>query len=220
MSMYFDYKIKCGCCGTELIERRLVSSICLGGNDLDSRLAHRYRNTMNFWVHVCPYCGYVSNQLEKSIHGFEDIVKSKEYLDCDGIITNKELVKNFIRRAIICSKLGDLKSEAFAYLHASWVCDDANEIETARILRIKSENILYKLIYLDKQDNLDELLLIDIDLLRRTDQYEEVIHRSSDFVEKIEDQRIKKALLFEVKKAKEKNNKRYKFAPGGGFVQI
>ena len=155
------------------IERCLTNS--WGRPDLDLRPAPMYRDTMNVWLMECPHCGYVAKGLNNELKTTSDILKSEEYLTCEGNDFKSDLSKRFYRRYLISKAEKEYNSEFYSLLHCAWACDDADDG-----LAVEMRKLAVNLV--DKVDDENEnLKLIKADLLRRSLQFERLIEEYSDF---------------------------------------
>lgn len=216
MPTYHTREAICGCCGDKIKIAILSNPNCLGHSDLDSRPAPMKRWTMKFWVQSCPHCGYANLNVEKTFDGIKDIVNSENYKNYNNISAKSPLARAFIRCAMSCSACGDLEGGMCAYLHAAWACDDYKDNDAALKLREICELRLYELM---KTYIKPEYYLIDADLLRRSGQFDKVIERYSSVHVYDDNNMMKKALAFEVEKAKEKDMGGYQFTDNG-FTSI
>ena len=153
----------------------MTSTNSWGRPDLDLRPAPMYRDTMNVWLMECPHCGYVAKGLNNELKTTSDILKSEEYLTCEGNDFKSDLSKRFYRRYLISKAEKEYNSEFYSLLHCAWACDDADDG-----LAVEMRKLAVNLV--DKVDDENEnLKLIKADLLRRSLQFERLIEEYSDF---------------------------------------
>lgn len=194
MSTCIDIELKCGVCRKISKHEVLTSTNEFGSRDLDLRPAEMRRSTMYTWVQVCQHCGYASYDLTKKIKINKEWFKSEEYLSCDNLAFKSYLAKAFYRHYLICVKTNNPQDGHFAALHAAWACDDAGDVENARVCRMKSLEELEKVMAIHGES--DEGLLVKADLLRRTEQFDLLIKEFSPIIaKKINEMGVKKRKL-------------------------
>lgn len=86
---------KCSVCGKTAMYPVLLSTNCWGYPDLDFRPAEMQRSTMNTWLDECPHCGYVAVNIENELDISPEILKSDEYLTCEGSDFKTDFPKGF-----------------------------------------------------------------------------------------------------------------------------
>lgn len=175
MTIITKIEIKCSVCGKTSQRAVMTSTNSWGRPDLDLRPAPMYRDTMNVWLMECPHCGYVAKGLNNELKTTSDILKSEEYLTCEGNDFKSDLSKRFYRRYLISKAEKEYNSEFYSLLHCAWACDDADDG-----LAVEMRKLAVNLV--DKVDDENEnLKLIKADLLRRSLQFERLIEEYSDF---------------------------------------
>ena len=175
MTIITKIKMKCSVCGKTSQRAVMTSTNSWGRPDLDLRPAPMHRDTMNVWLMECPHCGYVAEGLNNELKTTSDILKSEEYLTCEGNDFKSDLSKRFYRRYLISKAEKEYNSEFYSLLHCAWACDDADDG-----LAVEMRKLAVNLV-----DNVDDenenLKLIKADLLRRSLQFERLIEEYSDF---------------------------------------
>jgi len=82
MSTVINYTVKCAVCEKESKQARIMSYSTFGYPDLDFRPASMLRETMEYWLHECPYCGYINTNLDNpcdlSLEAISDIYEEVE----------------------------------------------------------------------------------------------------------------------------------------------
>ena len=198
---------KCFVCGHKSEQRVLTSTNAFGSPDLDLRPPEMKRSTMPMWIQECPYCGYISESLDDDTDIKSTFLKTDEYLSCSNIAFKSELAKKFYKYYMI--NLFDKNEEDafYAVLHAAWACDDVTDYENAIYCRKLAINEIDKII----KNNYNETLKVQkADLLRRACLFETVIDEYKNLA--FEDETLKKIILFQIDKSKEKDNNCYTVA--------
>ena len=75
MSTMWSYSVQCVICGKESKQTQITSYSNFKGPDLDFRPPPRYRETMDFWIQECPFCGYINTRLDASADFTEETIK-------------------------------------------------------------------------------------------------------------------------------------------------
>ena len=137
------------------------------------------------------------HNIEIEIELPKDFLKSDEYLTCEGNEFKSDLSKRFYRNYLISKANGDHESEFQSLLYCAWTCDDAEDDFAVKVRKLA----------LKSMDNTDaesadekrNLLLMRIDLLRRSLQFERVIEEFKDF--KDDDEVFYSIIRFQLKLA-------------------
>jgi len=190
MSRFYGLRVRCGVCREKVITTRIMSTVRIGNPDLDFRPPIRYRNTIFAWIQRCPRCGYCAPAIaigEKEV--LKPILMSDEYRQQLNSPDFPELANSFLCYSIIAEKGGDLIEAGYHSLYAAWVCDDlhiySSEEEkvyngSARRCRLRALELFQR----QKERNF-RTEIIEIDLLRRTGDFENAIIRCKEVYEKI-----------------------------------
>ena len=123
MSTFFEETKCCVICNKLSEQTQIGSTNSFGSCDLDLRPPEMQRSTMCHWIEVCPYCGYVANNISMELdesdakkqkrfgklfthkannnNDFLDWLSSEEYKDCNGIQFKSLLAKNFYQHHLI-----------------------------------------------------------------------------------------------------------------------
>lgn len=172
MTTYRTEHVKCGICGA-LNEVLIVNSTNrFGYSDLDTRPPEMERSTMFMWIQFCGNCSYSSKDITVEIKSAIETIISKDYKIILKDSQLSPLVKKFLCYAMILEKDGDQRMAMFKTLHAAWVCDDNRNSFKALECRNKALSLMDKFRSGEEDTNID---LIKIDLLRRTEKFEEAI---------------------------------------------
>lgn len=135
---------------------------------------------MSAWLEECPCCGYVASNIENRPEVPDDFLKSDDYLSCEGNDFKSNLAKRFYKHHMISKTEKDYESEFFSLLHCAWICDDNDDELAVKMRKMALEAIDKIASQSDEEKTL--LILIKSDLLRRTGQFEEVIHGFKDLI--------------------------------------
>ena len=198
----------CFVCENESRQTVLASTNQFGAPDLDLRPPEMARSTMCWWVHECPHCGYVSEDLSDETTVTKEWLESEEYLSLDNIKFEDELAIIFYKRYLINNKERHYKSAFNALLRSAWACDDANDVENAVYCRKKAIETLKKFKASGKQK--DTFVLIKADLLRRSGQFDLLIEELKD--KTFSDEFLNKVAGFQIEKARQKDTACYTLA--------
>lgn len=182
MTTLFPRSVTCGHCGTKNEVVGIGSTNAFGSMDLDMRPPPMDRDTLIHRIHRCEGCGYCAPDLEKWV-GRDGSLESREY---QAILADEgypDLARAFVGYAFLSESSGDLGAAAWAHRNAAWVCDDqADEyLDSARKCRNAVLRLL-KGLHLNGQfftnDHVTDSIL-ELDLLRRSGQHDEVQTRAS-----------------------------------------
>lgn len=220
----------CSVCGAVSKFMALRSTNSFGSPDLDLRPAPMKRDTMSYWYQECPKCGYISDNVSDPCKIEPEFLKSEEYLGCEGISFQSELAKKFYKEYLIKLKSHSDEKAFYAILHAAWACDDKKDFENSSLCRNKAIPLLTKLItdkrqviesiqkrvkfFISKkkieeqQADLDTLLVMKSDILRRSGNFEQLIseYRNVKFEQPLLDQ----ILAFEIRKSEQQDTACYR----------
>lgn len=175
---------KCAVCGKESEQVCIISTNEYGARDLDGRPSEMLRSTMPHWIHECPHCGYVSENLENLPPKFEyvtpGLLESEDYKTCDGMNFKSELAARFYRRAMIVGDIAQYEEAIENLLRAAWSCDDVGETKDAVICRSRAIAYIDWLLPDRSKNGVDfDLYFLRMDLLRRIGAFDVVFTESS-----------------------------------------
>lgn len=205
MTQIRNLEKKCSVCGETSMYPVLMSTNCWGYPDLDFRPAEMQRSTMNTWLDECPHCGYVARNIEHELNISPEILKTDEYLTCEGKDFKNNLSKRFYRSYLISKARNDYVSAFYMLLYCAWKCDDSQDelaVEIRKLAVAMLENI-----DAEDDDEKNRLQLIRADLLRRSLQFERLIEEYDDF--KIEDEIMYSVIRFQLERAAKKDSACY-----------
>ena len=210
MTTYANDECKCAVCGTTKEYYGWCSATTFSGPDLDLRPAEMMRGTMREWVQSCPECGYVSSDVSNPTSVTREWLKSEKYRRCDGISFNSGLARKFYKYYLINLEDQKRKSAFFAVLHAAWACDDAEDEENAKRCREIAIPLATSLIEeeIEDEEERDNIKLIKADLMRRADQFDELITTYSSV--HFDDELLTQIIEFQIEKAKERDTACYR----------
>ena len=205
MTTVRDIDKKCAVCTKTSPQPVLMSTNTWGYPDLDLRPSEMQRSTMFTWLQECPHCGYVASDIENELEVSPDILKSDEYLTCEGNEFKSELSKRFYRHYLISKAEEDYGSEFLSLLHCAWTCDDADDDLAVQIRKLALKSI--DKIDAESDEEKSNLKLIKADLLRRSLQFDEVIREFKDIA--FEDELKNGTIAFQLELAAKKDSACY-----------
>ncbi|MCM1506409.1 MAG: DUF2225 domain-containing protein [Ruminococcus flavefaciens] len=199
-------KVVCSVCGTESSHTVITKVQANGAQDMDLRPPEPHRSSMEYWVMECPECSYCNGTLETPLDSDRSYLESKEYKTLGGLETENPLVSKFVRKALVNIKNRNYAEAVYSYLYGAWVCDDAEDNETAKECRNEALSIMENSRLLDDKN----FMLMRADLLRRNGQFEKVI---SDYGERFfEVPLMLLASQYQVKLAKNSDSSAHKMS--------
>lgn len=189
----------CAICGTESEQRGISSTHALGSADLDTRPPEMARSSIFAWVQRCPECGYCASNLSKERPGAKTVVTRPEYKEQLANAAYPDRANSFLCEAMIEEVHG--KSEAaWALIHAAWACDDADRPEQAAACRRRAAQMLVQAEnggeVSAEQANATTPILVD--LLRRSEQFEEAGRVIEERINDITEDNIRQVLEYQM----------------------
>lgn len=186
MTTIFERSVTCAYCRAKNEVVELGSTNAFGAMDLDMRPPPMKRDTLAQQIHRCDVCGYCSPDLEKRV-GREGSLGSPDY---QAILTDDsypDLARMFIAYAFLVESSGGLAEAAGARRNAAWVCDDHGAQYAASARSCRSEVLrLMQALHLDRRSFMNDRLtdsILELDLLRRSGQFDEVRVRAAALAE-------------------------------------
>lgn len=177
MSTIINMDIVCEACGHSFGQTTLSSISIIDPPDLDTRPGEMLRSYLDIFVKRCPSCNYCSRDLSKFDDRFREVMESSEYKSQLEDTTYPELASSFICNGMLADSAENLSEAGFAYLHAAWVLDDADNDPLARVWRSKAADRFLKLLsegeIFAKTPGTSEA--ITIDCLRRAGRGDEAL---------------------------------------------
>ena len=205
MTIIREFEEKCSVCGKSSPHPVLMSTNSMGYADLDLRPPEMQRSTMNTWIKECPHCGYVASDLGDELKISKDFLKSEEYSTCDGYDFKSKLSERFYKRYLIAKQSNDALGCFLGLRNCTWKCDDYSD-ENAIAIRKIALTYIDELMGQEGEDK-DTLLLIKLDFLRRSGEFEQLISEYENVA--IGDELMDKIAQFQIQKALEKDTDCY-----------
>jgi hypothetical protein len=202
MTIITKFEKKCSVCGRTSLQPVLGSTNTWGYPDIDLRPPEMQRSTIDTWLVECPHCGYVASNIENKLEVPADILKTDEYLTCEGKNFKSKLSERFYKHYLISKAKKDYDSEFLSLLHCAWTCDDRDD-ELAVEIRKMALKSMYK-IEPQEDDEKNALKLIEADLLRRSLQFDEVIRKFKDVI--LEDKTQNDIISFQIELSMNKDS--------------
>lgn len=134
MSTYKLTPAKCACCKEGSVQTQFTSASAFDEPDLDFRPAEMMRSTLGIWLMHCPRCGYVAKDIRKK-PGVKKEALHRLYQNIDLNLPLK--AQDFIKYAFLCEAKKDWRGAVEGYLWTAWLCDDDNDNEHAKAMRIQ-----------------------------------------------------------------------------------
>lgn len=233
MSTFINYDEKCFICGQESEFEGLTSSIEFHSPDLDFRPSELMRGEMWLWLHKCPNCGYVADEISSPTKVTRDWLASESYVNCEGIHFSSEDTKKYYQAYMIDLYEGKIEAALSHILWAAWSCDDEDDVSNAILCREKAIPLVNQIIkelqsqqdgevHDDNMDDdagddesdddtpsLEERIILKADLLRRSNHFQELIEEFADY--KDDSPGMAEIIGFELEKAREQDNACYSF---------
>lgn len=189
-----NIKVKCGVC-----EQESDQNFCLSRNNfhcvthLDSRCDN---GVVDIPLQKCPHCNYVNFDIGcKANLTVKDVELEQENLKN----FNSEC-QNYILAGLANEKINNKKDAGRAYLYASWIFEDLNDLKNADIYRRKACDMLVEQAL--REEN-EQMIMQCIDLYRKCGDYKE----ANNLLKLLEDSLKEVTILDE----NIKNDEQYKF---------
>jgi hypothetical protein len=175
MTTYAFVTQVCPACGNINEYQSLRSTNTFGSADLDLRPPPMKRDTLHTWVKRCSECdccfqtGLEGNDLNL------EIMDTEKYQRVGKDHTLPELAKDFIRLGMLLQRL---EKKSSAWLHAAWVCDDAESKTQASRCRKKAYDLIAENYETGRHQHSADYIgnpgpgLLALDLLRRSQHFE------------------------------------------------
>ena len=202
MTIIRDFEKKCSVCGRTSMQPVLSSTNSWGYPDIDLRPPEMQRSTMDTWLEECPHCGYVASNLENKLEVPADLLKTDEYLTCEGKSFKSELSERFYRHYLISKAENDYESDFLSLLHCAWTCDDNDDALAVEIRKMALKSL--QKIEAQEYDEKNALILIEANLLRRSLQFDEVIKKFKDLI--LEDKTQNDIITFQIELSMNKDS--------------
>ena len=172
---------------------------------LDLRSPMMDRDAMERLVQECPSCGYTAKDVSRPTQVTREYLDSEEYRTCGGMRFDEPLAARFYRQHLILLRESRFSEAFFALLRAAWLCDDDGEAANAAACRREAADLLEREIL--PRERVDAYELLYADVLRRSGQFEKLIHQYPDF--RPETEGYRRLLAFEYVLAEKKDDRCY-----------
>lgn len=199
MTTIFIETVKCALCSKESSVTVIGSSNTMAPPDLDLRPAEMLRSTMDFWVQRCPHCGYCAPEINKGGEEEASVARTDAYLKQLKDKTLPELANSFLCCAMLREHAKDYAKAGMMTLYAAWCCDDARKRKSAKKCRLEALRLLQQARKMGQRFARDETseVLILVDLLRRTGQFQEALRMCEEGLENTTDEKFAAILQYQ-----------------------
>ena len=201
MTLMYEKRKKCAVCRKRKKYSLLRSTNAYGYIDLDTRPPEMRRSTFNLWVQRCPSCGYCAPDISERTKNSINIVYSDPYIKQLNDPEFSMLANEFLCCSIIQENAEEYADAGWSNIYAAWACDDADLIIQSQHCRTKAVVLLQKAKENGQtyaQDTLSEIVIM-IDLLRRSCQFEEALRLCEDELKTKPEKTISGVLQFQRK---------------------
>jgi hypothetical protein len=173
MTTFRRKDVTCANCRKSSTHQVLGSTNAFGSPDLDLRPPEMQRSTIEFWLQLCPHCGYVAPDLSEPI-GDMAVILGPEY---QGTLIDQrfpELARRFLAHALLAVTLEPVIA-ASARLRAAWVCDDSRQLELAgQCRRLAAECFTALKPFEDSEKGITQGAVF-VDVLRRAGEFDRAV---------------------------------------------
>ena len=201
MTTIVHRKARCYLCTTQSEFMRIASTNRMGSPDLDTRPPQMERSTMRTWVQRCPKCGYCASDVSAPRPEAAAVVSTREYKRQLADPEFPPLANSFLCKALIESACGEYSAEAWALIHAAWVCDDSGHVNQAVMCRQRATEALARAEehgqQLTEQEGAATAILVD--LLRRSGRFDQARRVIAERCSTIADDIILRVLDFQIR---------------------
>lgn len=205
MSIINNTPIRCAVCGNVEEYPVVISTHSFGHMDLDTRPPEDMRSFLAYNIQQCPHCGYTHDTVSEKLHpDVAEWIKLPEYTDKLNDGKTPFLAGTYSLSARLYAKSGDLRSAGIQSLRAAWACDDLKSPEKA--IQFRKEALSYLYTYVDQTQDL-HIAVLEVDLLRRTDDFDSAKEFASLLLELDLEEILRNVLLFELRLIDAKDNK-------------
>lgn len=194
MTQIVKEKLECFICKVTSFHDEIISSSSFGFPDLDLRPPEMERSALKYTIQKCPECGYCSNDISEQTIVNKKLLESPEYLKILNDKNIPEVASSFIASSFLQERIEEIENAVWDSIKAAWICDDFENIECS----IKWRKNALRLIELVKEKSLPlikekgTLELLEIDLMRRAEMFEEALNIVQNIKqEKLADKLIK-----------------------------
>jgi hypothetical protein len=174
MTTTFGKKRKCDVCGQASYWVELFCMTNYGPPDLYGRPPLEIiPSTIDTRLQTCPGCGYCAPRISDANKRASELVISKTYRQTLSDANLPKLANAFNCYSWLRQQAGDYVAAGSASIHAAWICDDEAALKGAQMCRRKAAKMLEIAKENDPAqfDDIDEIDLLIVDLLRRSHQF-------------------------------------------------
>jgi len=200
MTTIVHREARCCLCAMQSEFLVLASTNRMGSPDLDTRPPEMERSTMRTWVQQCPNCGYCASEVAAPRPEARAVVGTLEYKRQLDDPAFPPLANSFLCKALIESACGEYSAEAWAFIHAAWVCDDSDHLEQAIACRQRAVEAIARAEEhgqrLTEQEGAGTAILVD--LLRRSGRFDKARRAIAERCGTIADDIILRVLDFQM----------------------
>ncbi len=198
-TIMFEEEVECCICGEKSNHTGIGSTNSFGSPDLDTRPPEMQRSTIYHWIQRCPSCGYCSSDLSKCGENSKEVVNSKEYQDIVRDNEIPEIAASFLAQSYEEEKQKKYADSAWRAIHAAWICDDENNLESSVRCRKQAITLIKKANDQEQKiaDQTGASEAINIDLMRRSGMYQEALELSEFVKAKDIEEIIRQVILYE-----------------------
>lgn len=200
MSIPIQKEVTCGNCFAKNTFATFASAGSYGANDLDTRPQETLRNTMfHMNVQKCFSCGYCSHDITLNIGKLKDFVNHDEYQNQLNDSTFSDKANEYLCKALIKERRNEFSQAGWSFLHASWVCDDLQQIHQAKYCRTKAIQafVIANSISDNTFKSKGEFCALIIDLYRRNGSFETAAKFCNGILHSEKDNQLIKILNFQ-----------------------
>ena len=181
MTTMFEEEVECCVCGEKSNHTGIGSTNSFGSPDLDTRPSEMQRSTIYHWIQRCPSCGYCSADLSECSDKTKEIINSEGYQDLIRDSDIPEIAASFLAQSYEEEKQQKYADSAWRAIHAAWICDDENNLESSVRCRKQAITLIEKANDQEQKiaDQAGVSEAITIDLMRRSGMYQEALKLSA-----------------------------------------
>jgi hypothetical protein len=199
MTTYYRETLTCQNCGKTSEHQRLSSTNQFGSSDLDTRPPEMARSTLHSQVQACPHCNYCTLDISESVVDASGCVSSEAYQEQFKSPEYPALANSFLCAALIQEAIRKFGAAGWASMRAAWVCDDAKNDAAAKRCRVQAVELFRKALSAGQEiaEQLGAGDAILVDLLRRSEQFEDATRQVEIGLSKFPEEIIRDVLEFE-----------------------
>lgn len=190
----------CGVCCARSEHWIIFSARIDGYADLDGRLPGHFRREFDFGLQECPKCGFVGSRLTDGKPDMAAILDSTVYKALGMGVTKP--AARLLRHAHLNEFAGSWMTAGYAYRSAAWIFDDASDATLAAARRRDALQMFRR--YLDgppeRGEMRTELLMVMLDVARRSEQWDEAERAAVDLIWRPLDKKARQILEFEIRR--------------------